>query len=136
MNDLIEQVASSSNPVEMTSSVLSAIATSDNYELQKRLLFQLTEKVENQRRILEKQKQETEHKINQNPSISLQSPIGANPVSMNNVISNIKNIQIPDNLKDILKSVQEKTAQIETQQIHLAALSESLNLNRSDSSKY
>lgn len=142
MNDLMEKVATSSNPVEMTSSVLSAIATSDNYELQKRLLDQLTEKVEDQRKLLEKQKQETEDKISQNPNAALSLPnsLGSVPnsssVSINSLFNNIKNIQIPDNIKDILKSVEEKTAQIEAQQARLRAVSGSMNASMDDDNNH
>lgn len=43
-NDLMDQLSKSSNPVEMTSSVLAAIAQSSNIEQQRKLLEHLTEK--------------------------------------------------------------------------------------------
>ncbi|CAG2182689.1 unnamed protein product, partial [Oppiella nova] len=58
--ELMEQIAKSSNPVEMTTSVLNAIAGSSNIELQRRLLEQLTAKVDEQKRQLEVQKAEAE----------------------------------------------------------------------------
>ncbi|KAJ6224915.1 hypothetical protein RDWZM_003460 [Blomia tropicalis] len=82
INDLMEKVASSSNPAGMTSSVISAIFTSDNHELQ---------------------------------------------LSLDNVFNNLKNIQIPDNIRDILNTVQEKTMQIEAEQTRLRESTDYLN---------
>lgn len=125
INEFLEKLSSTSNPVEMTTSVLSAVAGSDNQELKKQVLNHFTEKVEDQRRQLEK-KREIDETIYNNPSstnvagvsdaISSTSLLPPNPVSLDNVFNNIKNIQIPDNLKDILKTVQEKSVQIDPQQ--------------------
>lgn len=122
INDLMEKVASSSNPAGMTSSVISAIFTSDNHELQRKLLNQLTEKVEDQRLQLKKQQPE-EEKINTPKTI----PGLSNSVSLDNVFNNLKNIQIPDNIRDILNTVQEKTMQIEAEQTRLRISTGNLN---------
>ncbi|KAI2809191.1 Death-inducer obliterator 1 [Blomia tropicalis] len=121
INDLMEKVASSSNPAGMTSSVISAIFTSDNHELQRKLLNQLTEKVEDQR--LQLKKQQPEEKINTPKTI----PGLSNSVSLDNVFNNLKNIQIPDNIRDILNTVQEKTMQIEAEQTRLRISTGNLN---------
>jgi hypothetical protein len=118
MQELMDQIAKSSNPVEMTSSVLSAIASSSNYELQRRLLDQLTAKVEEQKRQLEEQKLEAEaHFASSNTSnTSSQIP------GLDGQFGSLKDIKIPDNLQDILSTVREKTHEIEQQQERLRAV--------------
>jgi hypothetical protein len=118
IQELMDQIAKSSNPVEMTSSVLSAIASSSNYELQRRLLDQLTAKVEEQKRQLEEQKLEAEaHFASSNASnTSSQIP------GLDGQFGSLKDIKIPDNLQDILSTVREKTHEIEQQQERLKAV--------------
>ena len=117
MEELMEQIAKSTNPVEMTSSVLSAIAGSSNLELQRRLLEQLTAKVDEQKRQLELQKAEAEAQssksLNSTPLI---------PGLDGQFASTLKDIKIPDNIHDILSTVKQKTQEIEEQQERLRAV--------------
>ncbi|CAG2120647.1 unnamed protein product, partial [Medioppia subpectinata] len=125
--ELMEQIARSSNPVEMTSSVLSAIAQSSNIELQRRLLEQLTAKVDEQKRQLEVQKAEAEaSNASFAASMSSASSSSAPPLipglDGQFAASALKDITIPDNLQDILSTVKDKTLEIERQQERLRAV--------------
>lgn len=119
MHELIDQIAKSSNPVEMTSSVLSAIANSSNYELKKRLLDQLTMKVEEQKRQLQEQRQQAEAQCSSTSSTTQSIP------GLDGHFATLKDIHIPDNLQDILSSVRQKTHEIEEQQERLKAVAAS-----------
>lgn len=110
LNELMEKVSNSTNPMEMTTSVLNAVASTEDYELKQTLLNHFSERVDSQ---LSKTDKDERISLSSNSigSTVLPPPAAssANPVSLDNVFSNIKNIQIPDNLKDILKTIQEKT---------------------------
>jgi len=121
IQELMDQIAKSSNPVEMTSSVLSAIASSSNYELQRRLLDQLTAKVEEQKRQLEEQKLEAEAHFASSNSSNTSSVIPG----LDGQFGSLKDIRIPENLQDILSSVRQKTHEIEQQQERLKAVAAS-----------
>ncbi len=96
----------------MTSSVLSAITSSSNYELKRRLLDQLTAKVEEQKSQLEEQKLDVEaHFASSNKSnTSSQIP------GLDRQFGSLKDIKIPDNLQDILSTVREKTHEVKQQE--------------------
>ncbi|OTF71195.1 hypothetical protein BLA29_005705, partial [Euroglyphus maynei] len=117
LSDMIEKVSSSSNPIEMTASILNAIVETDNLELQGKLLSKLQAKVEDklQHTIQNNNEMNVSHTNMDRTTASMQANImvpTSSSLSLNNLISNIKDIQLPDNLKDILQTVQEKTAQV------------------------
>ena len=116
IEELMEQIAKSTNPVEMTSSVLSAIAGSSNLELQRRLLDQLTAKVDEQKRQLEAQKAEAEAQSSQTHNSTVIPGLDGQ------FASTLKDIKIPDNIHDILSTVKQKTQEIEQQQERLRAV--------------
>ena len=123
IEELMEQIAKSTNPVEMTSSVLSAIQSSSNVDLQRRLLDQLTAKVDEQKRQLEEQKAEAEA----NASLLKSSKTTVIPGldgQFATSVSSLTNIQIPDNIHHILSNVKQKTREIEAQQERLRAVAE------------
>lgn len=125
IEELMEQIAKSTNPVEMTSSVLSAIQGSSNLDLQRRLLQQLTAKVDEQKRQLEEQKAEAEANAQLMQS-SAQSSGGPLIPGLDGQFStsSLNDIKIPDNIHDILSTVQQKTREIEAQQQRLRAVAE------------
>lgn len=56
VSDLIERISAGANPAEVTTSVLASIATNSDLEHQKRLLVELTQEVEEQKRLIELQR--------------------------------------------------------------------------------
>lgn len=119
IHELMEQIAKSSNPVEMTSSVLATIATSSNIQLQRQLLDQLTAKVEEQRKQLEEQRKQAEEQFNYTSLSSSTSSSTTQIPGLDGQFGSLNNIQIPDNLKDILTTVRQKEQEIEQQQQRL-----------------
>ena len=119
IEELMDQIAKSTNPVEMTSSVLSAIAGSSNLDLQRRLLDQLTAKVDEQKRQLEAQKAEAEAQSSQTSKKTVIPGLDGQFASA------LKDIKIPDNIHDILSTVKQKTQEIEQQQERLRAVAAS-----------
>ncbi|GAB6018665.1 Death-inducer obliterator 1, variant 2 [Chamberlinius hualienensis] len=63
VSELIDQISMSSNPAEITTTVLASIATATNIDHQRKLLIELTQKVEEQKRQLEMQKQQIASKV-------------------------------------------------------------------------
>ncbi|XP_064480998.1 uncharacterized protein LOC135394261 isoform X2 [Ornithodoros turicata] len=58
VSDLIERISAGANPAEVTSSVLASLASNSDLEHQKRLLMELTQEVEEQKRLIELQRQQ------------------------------------------------------------------------------
>ncbi|CAN7998759.1 unnamed protein product [Ixodes hexagonus] len=56
VSELIERISAGANPAEVTTSVLASIATNSDLEHQKRLLLELTQEVEEQKRLIELQR--------------------------------------------------------------------------------
>uniref|UniRef100_A0A131XSG6 Putative microtubule-associated protein futsch n=3 Tax=Ixodes ricinus TaxID=34613 RepID=A0A131XSG6_IXORI len=56
VSELIERISAGANPAEVTTSVLASIATNSDLEHQKRLLVELTQEVEEQKRLIELQR--------------------------------------------------------------------------------
>ena len=110
---------SNTDPIEMTNTVISAISNTENDDLKEQLLNQLSEKVDANRRELERQQQETTTMM-KNLGTSATDLIpgfgGSLPVGDGgggSAAFNLQNIQIPDNLKDILQSVEKIQSQRE-----------------------
>lgn len=133
LSDMIEKVSSSSNPIEMTASILNAIVETGNIELQGKLLCKLQAKVEDKlQHTIQTQNTNNEQNVSSHtnverattttttttatttsmPSNIIPASTSSISLSFDNLIPNIKNIQLPDNLKDILRNVQEKTTQV------------------------
>lgn len=101
----------------MTASILNAIVETDNLELQGKLLSKLQAKVEDklQHTIQNNTELNVCHSNMDGTTASMPTNImvpTSSSLSFDNLIPNIKNIQLPDNLKDILRTVQDKTAQV------------------------
>ncbi|KAH9497772.1 Death-inducer obliterator 1 [Dermatophagoides farinae] len=131
LSDMIEKVSSSSNPIEMTASILNAIVETGNIELQGKLLCKLQAKVEDKlQHTIQTQNTNNEQNVSSHTNVEKATTTTTTPtttsmpsniipastssisLSFDNLIPNIKNIQLPDNLKDILRNVQEKTTQV------------------------
>ncbi|RWS25974.1 death-inducer obliterator 1-like protein [Leptotrombidium deliense] len=114
--DLLEKITKSTNPNEVTSTILSTIANSATIEQQKQLLNELTNKVEESKKQLEEQRRAAEAAFNIATS-SAKNVSGGIPGLDGSFADEtqlqIPNIQLPDNLKEILETVQRKTQEQE-----------------------